>query len=102
MQQTIRCCGSQNYTDWFATTWGKENLRSVPISCCKNQTECDQKSTTQIYTMGCYAKVYDAVENNYQLISGIGFASAIIIFGGSLISCSLARNLNKNRYEQVE
>lgn len=105
LQSTIKCCGSENYTDWFLTKWAN-NRKSVPISCCKNQTSCEnldisQSNPVDIYQQGCFRKFFDSIENNYALISGVGFASAIIILGGSIISCALASNLNKNRYEQV-
>jgi multisubunit Na+/H+ antiporter MnhG subunit len=104
IQSTLKCCGTKNLTDWFKTEWAQQK-RSVPLSCCKNQSKCDHtdmKNFNDVYQKGCYQMIYTTIESNFALISGISFASAIIILGGSLISCSLARNLNKNRYEQVQ
>jgi hypothetical protein len=41
------------------------------------------------------------IENNYALIGGVGFGSAIVILAGSILSCALAAHLRKNRYEQM-
>lgn len=104
LQSTIHCCGSLDYTDWFATQWA-DSKKSVPKSCCIDSANCaniDPMNVTQIYTKGCYKIVHDSIENNYQLVTGIGFASAALILLGSVLSCTLATNLRKNRYEQVE
>ncbi|EDV29608.1 uncharacterized protein TRIADDRAFT_52174 [Trichoplax adhaerens] len=36
VQQNLECCGAQNYTQWFNTSWAsKQKYRdSVPSSCC--------------------------------------------------------------------
>jgi len=105
LQKTLHCCGSKNYTDWFSTKWADSKLK-VPESCCKQAQNCAHENlknnTTDIYIDGCYNRVYNTIENNYAIIGGIGFASAVIILFGSLLSCSLARNLKKTAYEQVE
>ena len=46
--------------------------------------------------------MHDTIEENYLLIGGIGFASAVVILFGSLLTCGLSHNLKKNRYEQVD
>lgn len=107
LQSTIKCCGLENYADWFTTTWANKK-NSVPDSCCKvqNKLECNHenlgKNLTDIYQQGCYSKVYNTIEENYGFIGGIGFASSLIIFGGSLLSCALASNIKKNKYEEME
>jgi hypothetical protein len=57
---------------------------------------------TDIWQIGCYEKVHSAIETKYALIGGIGFACSLFIFLGSLLSCCLARNIRKNRYEPME
>jgi hypothetical protein len=46
--------------------------------------------------------MYGIIEENYLLIGGIGFASAVVILFGSLLSCCLSHNLKANRYEEVQ
>lgn len=107
MQTHLECCGSHNYTDWFDSVWaGHQN--NVPLSCCINQApgQCVHEhlsdNLTSIYTKGCYQKVSTTIEENYIMIGVVGFVSSIIIFFGSVISCTLAQNLKRNRYETVE
>jgi len=107
LQETLHCCGNDNYTEWFTTKWaaGENN---VPTSCCTKAagTKCVHldlsTNLTDIYQAGCYKRVYTTIEDNYVIIGSIGFVSSIIIFFGSLLACGLAQNLRKNSYEQVE
>lgn len=39
LQSKFKCCGSKNFTDWFATQWANQH-KNVPKSCCKNKTQC--------------------------------------------------------------
>lgn len=105
LQTSIKCCGSENYTDWFNTPWA-EGQKKVPTSCCVKTNECKQEdlnplNVTFINQQGCFAKVDKIVQDKYMLIVGIGFASSLIILGGSFLTCLLAQNLNKHRYEQM-
>jgi len=99
IQKNFRCCGSMSYTDWFKSPWSN-NQKIVPQSCCI-KTNCTNTLTDQIYTQGCSSLLDDIIENNYALIGGIGFGSAILILAGSLLSCALASHLRKYRYEQM-
>ena len=51
---------------------------------------------------GCFKKVFVTIEHNYALIGGVSFASSVFILFGSLLSCSLAKNLSKHRYETMQ
>jgi len=106
MQSTIKCCGLVSYSDWFTTEWASRN-QSVPLSCCINKLKClhlnmNLNNITDIYQEGCYKKVQTVIEREYTLIGGIGFATSILIFSGSLVSFWLARNIKRNRYEEME
>jgi len=40
LQENIKCCGVENYTDWFETKWA-DGKKKVPKSCCKvNENTC--------------------------------------------------------------
>lgn len=106
LQKHIHCCGLNDFRDWFGTAWANGN-KTVPLSCCKvDEKKCNHENISQnsadIYQKGCYKILEDAIEENYLLIGGIGFASAVIILFGSLLTCCLSSNLKKNRYEEVE
>lgn len=60
LQIKFKCCGSDNYTDWFATEWAN-NQNNVPKSCCINKNHCINKNldifnTTDIYEQVCFKK----------------------------------------------
>lgn len=39
LQSSIKCCGSQNFTEWFNTSWAK-GQNKVPKSCCIKKNSC--------------------------------------------------------------
>lgn len=106
MQSEVKCCGRFNYTDWFKTEWAN-HTQSVPLSCCMDANNCENNNlngfnATGIWEKGCYVKVTDIIESKYTLIGGLGFASATLIFLGSVLSFWLASNIRSNRYEQFQ
>ncbi|XP_078407427.1 CD63 antigen-like [Cetorhinus maximus] len=84
LQIKFHCCGSNNYTDWFKTTFGQATL-SVPFSCCINITESCGRSvsyqTANIYTVGCTRMMATWIEERFSIVrgTGIGFVFAQII-----------------------
>lgn len=107
VQESVKCCGLMNYTDWFSTPWA-DNRQRVPLSCCIDQAKCVHENlntlnTTDIWTTGCYSKVNTLIEDEYSLIGGIGFTFALIILFGSVLSWWLAKNIrsSQNRYEEM-
>lgn len=104
LQSTLKCCGSSNYSDWFNTPFYNQT-QSVPLSCCINATSCHNTEpidALNLFDRGCWQLLGNSLQHYYTAIGGIGFASAILIFFGSILACSLARNINRNRYEQLE
>lgn len=106
LQSNIKCCGSQNYTDWFQTPWAKNSSR-VPESCCVAKMNCtnlhiDERNVTGIYQVGCFVKFNETIENNYGKICGILFASSFVILAGCALAYMLSDNLRNNRYEQMQ
>ena len=122
----IECCGLLNYTDWFKKEWAN-NTHSVPKSCCKDNYNClnvnlNLLNITGIWDkvkffffqinfsanfdfniiQGCYSRIRETIEGSYTLIGGLGFASATLIFLGSVLSFWLASNIRHNRYQQFQ
>merc|ERR1719259_1050461 len=72
VQHSLRCCGVNNYTDWYSGVLTPEGAPSgdVPLGCCSdNTTDCNQNikglpadQVTHIYTEGCYTKFVHVVE----------------------------------------
>ncbi|EMP38353.1 Tetraspanin-7 [Chelonia mydas] len=81
LQENFQCCGAQNYTDWFNTTFGSLNS-AVPNSCCKMITKsCGMNlsnDTANINQQGCIQKLKKWAEEHIALIGGVcisvGFA----------------------------
>lgn len=98
MQIELKCCGTNNYTDW------KTILPSgdVPDSCCKTDTEgCGTAyKVADINTRGCVEQLNKLLTDNIFLIAGIAVAVAIIQIFGVVCSCCLMRAI-KGEYEVV-
>nr|CAD7425506.1 unnamed protein product [Timema monikensis] len=92
----LHCCGSHDYMDWKDTKLGH-----VPISCCMNTTSCDTDDVKQIYTEGCYDKVVNFLDANIGLVGGAALGVAFFPLVGVILSCCLAKNINKAKYEQM-
>ncbi|XP_064638147.1 tetraspanin-7-like isoform X2 [Lineus longissimus] len=113
MQRVLGCCGISNYTDWFNTPWemkqvGKQFI--VPASCCKDGASSCQRSglpkhygnsTLEIYKDGCYKLVTGFLESNFGIIAGTVIGIAFLMLLGAILSCCLAKNINRSKYEQV-
>jgi small-conductance mechanosensitive channel len=109
LQNALSCCGIDTYEDWFQTPYGSQ-LRQVPASCCKktlNHT-CVRTNLLKEYlqadinTDGCYSTVISAIKSNYPVFGGIIIAIALFPLIGAILACCLARQMSKQRYEQVD
>ncbi|XP_034641892.1 tetraspanin-7-like [Trachemys scripta elegans] len=65
LQEKFQCCGAQNYTDWFNTTFGSLNS-AVPNSCCK------------IITKSCGMNLSNDAANINQQLLGILFSYMLL------------------------
>lgn len=58
LQETMKCCGVQNYTDWRDTSWfNRTGGQMLPLSCCNTIfTSCNGNVSlpTQFHQMGCH------------------------------------------------
>ncbi|XP_063590909.1 CD63 antigen-like [Penaeus indicus] len=97
------CCGTNNYTEWEDTTYGK-NVTGVPDSCCKIiDTGCghgifSHNKTEAIFTDGCYTALNDSAMRNIGAIIGGAVALALLQMVGVWMSHCLVRAV-KERYE---
>lgn len=92
----MKCCGNHGYKDW-------SNLaRPIPVpkSCCK-RFNCDAQDEAEIYREGCYDKVTDIVNENMSLIVKIAIIAAMFPIIGIVLTCCMAANLTKAKYEQM-
>ncbi|KAM8909813.1 tetraspanin-6 [Spinachia spinachia] len=106
IQRTLLCCGVNNFTDWSDTKYFKEN--GIPVSCCKSTSNCSPeilkdlgKAETEVYTVGCFARVTLVMESNLGIVAGITFGLAFFQLIGIFLSCCLSRYITNNQYEMV-
>ncbi|XP_028655621.1 tetraspanin-7b [Erpetoichthys calabaricus] len=106
VQHSLHCCGVQNYTSWFASTYFIEE--GIPSSCCANASDCNQQdlrnitvAATKVYQQGCYELVTSFMETNMGIIAGVAFGIAFSQLIGMLLACCLSRFITANQYEMV-
>ncbi|UJR22420.1 hypothetical protein I4U23_025480 [Adineta vaga] len=109
LQRALSCCGVDSYTDWFETSYGSSQ-NQVPLSCCKKslnhtciRTNLQKDNLpTDLNINGCYPTVLSAIKSNYPIFGGIILAIALFPLMGIILSCCLAHQLSKHRYEPVD
>ncbi|XP_043360886.1 CD63 antigen-like isoform X1 [Dermochelys coriacea] len=98
LQENFQCCGAQNYTDWFNTTFGSLNS-AVPNSCCKITKSCGtnlSNDTANINQQGCIQKLKKWAEERIALIGGVCISVGFAQLLGILFSYMLLRLLNED------
>ncbi|GFO28147.1 tetraspanin [Plakobranchus ocellatus] len=110
LQDKLKCCGIQNYSNWFETPYAKaeDNKNSVPASCCR-KAPCQHNTlpkdkaliAKEIHPQGCHKLVVDFINSNMAPIGGVALGVAFFQALGALLACCLAKNINKAKYETV-
>ncbi|CAL8251171.1 unnamed protein product [Boreogadus saida] len=99
LQSQLQCCGVVNLSSWVSTPWYSSHNNTVPVSCCKNQTECTgQLDQPQfLFTKGCQDQVDVLLQNvlSYAMLVILGFA--IIKVFGMLSVCVITCRCNDRR-----
>ncbi|XP_059824225.1 tetraspanin-7b [Hypanus sabinus] len=106
VQNSLRCCGVQNYTNWSTSTYWPEH--GFPRSCCIKSSDCNPQdlrnmtiAATKVYHQGCYELVTGFMETNMGIIAGVAFGIAFLQLIGMLLACCLSRFITANQYEMV-
>lgn len=101
IQAGLKCCGKDKYEDWFNVDWtGNGLMEKVPSSCCI-QKPCNGTDDKNVYQEGCFVKLSTFMQSNFTLIGGVAIGFAFLQLFGALMSCCLAKNINKAKYEQM-
>ncbi|XP_068461082.1 tetraspanin 36 [Clinocottus analis] len=99
LQTQLECCGVMNYSSWSNNTWFRSNNNTVPVSCCKNSTQCARKldQPDQLYIQGCEVKLDLLLQGvlGYAMLVILGFA--VIKFFGMLSVCVIACKTSSQR-----
>ncbi|XP_023225100.1 tetraspanin-7-like isoform X1 [Centruroides sculpturatus] len=103
LQSYLKCCGVRSYKDWQQVPWAKTTNLTVPNSCCKvkNCHNGHNIKMSDIYHKGCYEKIVDFVNKNINIISSAAVGLAVFQLLGAILSCCLAKHINKSKYEQM-
>jgi tetraspanin-7 len=102
LQQLLNCCGTNNYTDWYATSWAAGN-ETVPGSCCSSGGNCPPRTYVieHVFTDGCYDRIVDFLSGRLKTIGGLGLICAFLQLFGGVLSLLLAKYINKAVYETL-
>lgn len=74
----------------------------VPKSCClPTNIHCDVQDETQIYREGCNEKVVQLIDENMSLIGAAAVIVSLFPIIGIILTCSMAANITKAKYEQM-
>ncbi|XP_022901657.1 tetraspanin-9 [Onthophagus taurus] len=107
IQTDLKCCGVENYEDWFMIkAW--EDKRWVPESCCypdilydkPNGTYCGRKlnSADNWYDRGCYSEIHNWFIARLYVIGVVGLGIAFIQLFGLISSMLLFCTVKHKRH----
>lgn len=93
MQSDFKCCGVNNYTEWFNVPLFTN--KDVPDSCCKDFLDGCGKgaSTDKIYTIGCLSAFEGFITGNAAASIGVGVGVIVLLFLGVCVSCCVAKGM---------
>jgi len=108
LQQQMRCCGVDNYQDWYNTVQWPRN-RFVPDSCCNkdlfdsdhSMQHCGQQQGADHlwYHEGCYKVFADWLMEHIQAVAILAIFFIIIELFLLSISMMLCIGMSKHKYK---
>ncbi|CAG7726466.1 unnamed protein product [Allacma fusca] len=110
VQNGLKCCGANNYTDWFDVHMYNQTEKEfiLPRSCCIDDTEnCTSGITTTtppdevfktIFSEGCVAKGVKDID--IQRIGTVGITLAVLELLAVVCACLMAKSIRYS-YESV-
>ncbi|XP_076859728.1 tetraspanin 36 [Brachyhypopomus gauderio] len=103
LQEQLKCCGVQNYTDWTSIPWFSSHNAPVPKSCCKTSATCTGQidQPEQLNTQGCEAKLEQLLQDvlSYAMLVILGFA--LIKLFGMLSVCVITCRSRRVGYQPL-
>ncbi|XP_078318606.1 CD151 antigen-like isoform X2 [Crassostrea virginica] len=100
LQMEFQCCGFHLPEDWKNATYYNSSA-AVPVSCCVDMTESGCNSafnSTTIYQQGCFSKLLVWIQENVNLVGGIGIGVALFqLLGISFTFCLCLRAGKESR-----
>lgn len=104
IQDTLQCCGWDNYQNWTENPIVANQTDFYPCSCVKNETVsegfCDS-STGNLYQQGCMKQVESWLQDNLGIILGVCVGVGVTELIGLFLSICLCRNIHNEDYTKV-
>ncbi|KAG7276140.1 hypothetical protein CRUP_011816 [Coryphaenoides rupestris] len=73
LQTELQCCGVYNQTSWKSTPWFTSHNNTVPVSCCKNQTDSQCTGNLDqpqlLNTRGCQVQLDVLLQDFFGMLS---------------------------------
>lgn len=86
LQESMKCCGVTNYTDWWDTSWFiRTGGHTLPLSCCNTTfTSCNGTVLlpSEFYHVGCETKlqtVFRFLLNMVMVMFGLVFLDLVMV-----------------------
>ncbi|XP_068674198.1 CD63 antigen-like [Montipora foliosa] len=97
LQKEESCCGWNNYTDWFNSTFDEDKRDRVPDSCCKVETDgCGTKmGDNDINKEGCKEKLEGLIKDKLYYIGALGVTIVVIQLLGMIFALVLTCRIGK-------
>jgi CD63 antigen len=96
MQQDLKCCGVNDYSNYWNSSKACSDLYKppqLPASCCANNDPNCAADSKQLYQPGCATKIVKQVEDHMYLIGGIAIGFAFVQLLGIALACYLGKTL---------
>ncbi|XP_023690771.1 CD63 antigen [Paramormyrops kingsleyae] len=99
LQKNLKCCGLNSSSDWKMY---QQDGKSVPDSCCKNQTTGCGKGNmldgNKVYQEGCQPTLETLLETNMKWVIVGALVIAVIQIMGIVFACMLMKGI-RSGYE---
>jgi len=101
IQEGSNCCGYNNYTDWANLPYTSKNVTDVPLSCCKNSSNCTGSldNLDLIYEQGCEKPFNEYFTYCYGLLAWTTLGLAVLAFSAIVIAIGLLCSRRSNPFD---
>lgn len=93
LQQSQKCCGVHNYTDWENTPWYRNQSSHAsfpfPPSCCQHSNCTKDHDASNVFGKSCYSAVSSSLLTQFIICSSISAAVAVLLVFAFAAICFL-------------
>lgn len=114
MQQSLKCCGTYNYTDYAGSSWAQGASEPVPITCCASAEKGDgfytisasarstcmndaaTGGTDELFgDKGCYQGLTEWIQEKSDIIIGVLIGLGAVQLFGLIGACCVKSSLEE-------